>query len=108
VNHLVNLIVGKLIERLTPLLLDALTKLGQQLLEKIVALLPVIVAASTKAITEQLASKLPLPNLPELAEKIRADASAVLPDDVDLPFISDWGEKVLGIDLSDLITGRRA
>jgi hypothetical protein len=112
-NTIVNLIVAKLLEKLAPQIAEMLAGLGKQLLEKIVALLPVIVAAGTKALGEQLRAALPgLPlvsavALPDLVEKIRSDASDVLPDDVDIPIISDLGERLLGFDLTDLLTGRK-
>jgi hypothetical protein len=104
-NFLIGPIVDKLIERLTPIIIKLLTAMGEKLLEKIAALLPVVLAAFGK----QLADKLPnldLPSLPQLTEQIRADASAMLSADVDIPYISDLGEKLFGFDLTDLLTGK--
>jgi hypothetical protein len=104
IEKLAALIAVKLWEMFGPKIVELVNAAGQQLLDKIMAMLPVLLAAFGK----QLADKLPdlsLPGLPILAEDIRQTASGLLPEDIDLPIVSDFGEKVLGFDLTDVLQG---
>jgi hypothetical protein len=102
IEKLAALIAAQLWKLFGPKIVELVNQAGQQLLDKIMAMLPVLLAAFGK----QLADKLPdlsLPGLPILAEDIRQTASGLLPYDVDIPVVSDFGEKVLGFDLTDTI-----
>jgi hypothetical protein len=72
---IVSRIAAKLIEELAPILVKQLS-----------ALLPVIVAAATKAITDQLRLKVDQ-GLPELVENIRTHVNQI--PDIDIPVLSD-------------------
>lgn len=82
-NFLAGIAVDRLLEKLTPLLNDLLAKLGQQLIEKIVAALPVIIAAVVKAVFDRVPS---LPNLPDVAKVAQDGITALIDSDPDAPF----------------------
>jgi hypothetical protein len=47
-----------------------------------------------------------LPGLDEITTDIHNGVNALLPDDIDIPFLSDAFEKATGFDLTDVLTGR--
>jgi hypothetical protein len=102
IEKLAALIAVKLWEMFGPKIVELVNQAGQQLLDKIMAMLPVLLAAFGKQVADKLPD-LTLPGLPILAEDIRHTASGLLPADIDIPIVSDLGEKVLGFDLTDML-----
>jgi hypothetical protein len=64
--------------------------LGELITERIVPLVPLAVASATKAITEALPD-IPTAIIGDVAETIRTDLNAVLPDlDIGIPMIDNF------------------
>jgi hypothetical protein len=87
------------------LLLQIVDRLAAQLLPKLAAVIPAAVGAGIKGLGD-LIPDIHLPDLGDLTEGIRSDINAALPEDIDIPILSDAFEKATGIDLSDILTGR--
>jgi hypothetical protein len=104
-NSLVAAIAAKLFELLWPMIEKELKeKVLPAVMEKLSALLPIIVAAATKTVTEQVLTHLPdvdlpnLPSVPDLAEKVRQTVNQI--PEIDIPILSDV------FDLSEWIKNR--
>jgi len=76
------------------------------LLPKLAAVIPAAVAAGIKGLGD-LIPGIQMPGLHDITETIRTDVNHLLPEDIDIPFLSDAFEKVTGVDLTDLITGHK-
>ena len=87
-------------------LLEVAERMGKVLLPGLSSIIPAAFAAGVKLLSDHNPG-LNLPGLPDLTKAIHDGVNAMLPDDVDIPFISDAFEKVTGFDLSDILTGRQ-
>lgn len=87
-------------------LLEFAARLGKFLLPSLMALIPAAAAAAGKVLIERLPGALDLPELPEVVGQVHDAVNNLLPDDVDIPVLSDVVENLTGIDLSQWLTGR--
>lgn len=92
-------------EEVRKLLLDVIDRLAAQLVPKLAAVIPAAVGAGIKGFGDLV--DIDLPDVAQVVEKIRDGVNAQLPEDVDIPVLSDAFEKATGIDLSDIIFGKR-
>lgn len=92
-------------ERIRAFMFELVERLAARLLPNLAAVIPAATGAGIKAFGELL-DHVNLPSLPEVTETIRAGVNELVPDDVDIPILSDAFEKATGIDLSDILTGR--
>lgn len=86
-------------------LLKIVDRLAAFLLPKLAAVIPAAFAAGVKLLEDHLPD-IKLPGLPEVTEVIRSGVNALLPEDIDIPILSDAFESITGIDLTDILTGR--
>jgi hypothetical protein len=86
-------------------LFDLAERVGKTLLPGLASVIPAAVAAGIKGLGD-LIPDIHMPTIHEVEADIRTGVNALLPNDVDIPFISDAFEKVTGFDLTDIITGR--
>jgi hypothetical protein len=106
-----NFIAGILIKLLADpktqeFLLKIVDRLAEFLLPKLAAVIPAAFAAGVKLLEDHLPD-VKLPGLPEITEAIRTGINGLLPEDVDIPILSDAFEKITGLDLTDILTGRQ-
>jgi len=87
------------------LLLQVVDRLAVILLPKLAAVIPGAVAAGIKGLGD-LIPDIHMPELGDLTEGVRDGVNALLPEDIDIPILSDAFEKITGIDLTDILTGR--
>jgi hypothetical protein len=87
------------------LLFRVVDRLAEILLPKLASVIPAAVAAGIKGLGG-LIPDIHLPGLDDITETIRKDVNGLLPDDIDIPILSDAFEKVTGFDLTDVLTGR--
>lgn len=87
-------------------LLEVVDRLATTLLPKLAAVIPAAVGAGIKGLGN-LFPDVHIPDLHDIQEGIRNDINAALPEDIDIPILSDAFEKVTGIDLTDILTGRK-
>lgn len=92
-------------EEVRAFLLEVVDRLAAQLLPKLAAVIPAAVGAGIKGLGDL--AKLNLPDLPDVVEKIRDGVNQQLPDDIDLPVLSDAFESITGLDLTDWLKDRR-
>ena len=92
-------------EKVRALLLECVDRAADVLLPKLAALIPAAVGAGMKGLGDLV--DIDLPDVAQVVEKIRDGVNAQLPEDVDIPVLSDAFEKATGIDLSDIIFGKR-
>ena len=101
-NALLATIAAKLFELMWPKI-EALflEKVLPVLVEKLSALLPLIVAAATKAVADEVFAKLPhldvadLPSLPDLTETVREAVNQI--PEINIPGLGDLSEWMKGI-----------
>jgi hypothetical protein len=93
-------------EKVQAFLMQIVDRLAEVLLPKLASVVPAAVAAGIKGLGD-LIPDLHLPGLEEVTKDIHDGVNALLPEDIDIPFISDAFEKVTGIDLTDILTGRK-
>lgn len=106
-KFLISVMVGVLSDpKVQEFLLQIVDRLGALLLPKLGAIIPAAVGAGIKALGD-LIPDIHMPELHEITEDIRGGVNALLPTDVDIPILSDAFEKVTGIDLTDILTGRQ-
>jgi hypothetical protein len=87
------------------LLLQIIDRLAAQLLPKLAAVIPGAVAAGIKGLGD-LIPDIHMPDLGDITEGVRDGVNALLPEDIDIPILSDAFEKATGFDLTDILTGR--
>jgi hypothetical protein len=105
-NFLVGVLVKLLADPKTQeFLLKVVDRLAEVLLPKLAAVVPAAVAAGIKGLGD-LIPDIHLPGLDEITTDIHNGVNALLPDDIDIPFLSDAFEKATGFDLTDVLTGR--
>lgn len=92
-------------EEVRAFLLEIVDRLGDQLLPKLAAVIPAAVGAGIKGLGDL--AQLDLPDVGQVVEKIRDGVNQQLPDDIDLPRISDLFESTTGFDLTDWLKDRR-
>ncbi len=100
-----NLIVAALQNKeVRDFLLEIIDRLAAQLLPKLAAVIPAAVGAGIKGFGDL--ANIDLPDVGQVVEKIRDGVNAQLPEDVDIPVLSDAFEKVTGLDFTDWLKGR--
>lgn len=87
------------------LILEIVDRLGAQLLPKLAAVIPAAVGAGIKGLGDL--TNLNLPDVAVVVEKIRDGVNQQLPDDIDIPILSEAFEKATGIDFTDWLKARR-
>jgi hypothetical protein len=87
-------------------LLEVVDRLAATLLPKLASVIPVAIGAAAARFGDIL-GHVDLPSAPEIVEDIRKEVNHALPDGIDIPILSDAFEKVTGIDLTDILTGRK-
>lgn len=87
-------------------LLECVDRIADALLSKLAAIIPAAVGAGIKGFGD-LVPDIHLPDVDQVVEGIRAGVNQQLPDGIDIPVLSDVFRNATGIDLSDIILGRR-
>jgi hypothetical protein len=106
-NFLVSILVKLLSDpKVQAFLMQIVDRLAETLLPKLAAVIPAAVAAGIKGLGG-LIPDIHLPGLDNITETIRSDVNALLPEDIDIPILSDAFEKITGLDLTDILTGRQ-
>ena len=85
-------------------LLEVVDRLAAQLVPKLAAVIPAAVGAGIKGLGDL--TNLDLPDVTEVVEKIRDGVNAQLPEDVDIPVLSDAFQSLTGLDFTDWLKGR--
>lgn len=88
------------------LLLKVADRIADALLPKLAAIIPAAVGAGMKGLGDLL-DGIDLPDVDHVVEGIRAGVNQQLPDGIDIPILSDAFRNTTGLDLSDIILGRR-
>lgn len=83
-------------------LLQMVDRVVELLLPKLASVIPAAVAAGIKAF-----GGVNLPDLDEVAKAVHDGVNQLLPEDIDIPILSDAFESLTGIDLTDILTGRK-
>ena len=94
-------------EKVRAFLLEFADKLGQFLLPRLAALIPAAAAAVLKVITDKIPGLPDLPDLPVVVDEIHSTVNNMLPQDVDIPILSDVVKDLTGFDLTDWLKGKR-
>lgn len=106
-KFLLNLLVAALKnDDIRAFLFEVVDRISATLLPKLAAVIPGAVAAGIKGLGD-LIPDLHMPDLGDIEEGVRKGVNALLPEDIDIPILSDAFESVTGFDLSDIITGRK-
>lgn len=92
-------------EEVRALILEIVDRLAAQLLPKLAAVIPAAVGAGIKGLGDL--TDIDLPDINAVVEKIRDGVNQQLPDDIDLPVLSDAFESITGLDLTDWLKDRR-
>lgn len=87
-------------------LFELAERMGKVMLPGLVSVIPAAVGAGMKSIGDRIGGGVHMPDLPELVDDIRNGVNQLLPDGIDIPFVSDAFENLTGFDLSDILTGR--
>jgi hypothetical protein len=84
-------------------------KIGEYLLPRVAALIPLVAATVVKEVVDKIPDiDIPgLSNVFDLTETIRDGVNNGLPDGIDIPFVSDAFENITGFDLSDSLFGKK-
>ena len=93
-------------EKIRALLLECVDRAADVLLPKLAALIPAAVGAGMKGLGDLL-DGIDLPDIDQVVENIRAGVNQQLPDGIDIPILSDAFRNTTGLDLSDILLGRR-
>lgn len=91
-------------EEVRKFLLEVIDRLAAQLLPKLAAVIPAAVGAGIKGFGDLV--DVDLPDVGQVVEKIRDGVNAQLPEDVDIPVLSDAFTSLTGLDLTDWLKGR--
>ena len=86
-------------------LFEVVDRLGQLLVPKLAAIIPAAVGAGLKGLGD-LIDGIDLPGLPEITESIRGTVNDMLPEDIDIPILSDALQRATGFDLTDFLGGK--
>jgi hypothetical protein len=84
-------------------------KIGEYLLPRVAALIPLVAATVVKEVIDKIPD-IDIPgvsNVFDLTETIRDGVNNGLPDGIDIPFVSDAFENITGFDLSDSLFGKK-
>jgi hypothetical protein len=87
-------------------LLEVSERMAKVMLPGLASIIPAAVGAGIKAFGG-LVPDIHLPELDHIVETIRTDVNQMLPDGIDIPFVSDAFRNATGFDLSDILTGRK-
>lgn len=91
-------------EEVRTLILEVVDRLADRLLPKLAAVIPAAVGAGIKSFGDL--TNLNLPDVGQVVEKIRDGVNAQLPEDVDIPVLSDAFQSLTGLDFTDWLKGR--
>lgn len=86
-------------------LLELFDRMADRLLPKLAAVIPAAVGAGIKGLGD-LIPNIDLPDVGQVVETVRDGVNELLPQDIDVPLLSDAFESVTGFDLSDVLMGR--
>lgn len=93
-------------QQIRAFLLEFAEKLGAWLLPKLAALIPAAAGAALKVLTDKIPDLPNLGELPAVIDEIHNKVNDLLPEDIDIPVLSDVVKDLTGFDLSDWIKGR--
>ena len=93
-------------EKVREFLLECVDRAADVLLPKLAALIPAAVGAGMKGLGDLL-DGIDLPDIDQVVEDIRAGVNQQLPDGIDIPVLSEAFRNTTGLDLSDILLGRR-